>query len=626
MAGEIWRASATRLGAISIVAVACMQAILFDQAYGFSHLMGSELPWYVDHLYHLYQIHVNAALWGQGALTGLDPQFAAGYLGGVTVNWSAKAPTILVWLASGAVTPEFGYKLYIAAAVLSAPLFVCAAARLLGGGAKEILIAGGMGILLWWASYLSWYVTVGMVSYVWGAFFALYVGTAVWDACSRELRVARVLLVSLAAAAGWWLHPHFPLLVALVLVPLLACYYRELPWGRVFAVCMIVGASALLLNYPWLAAMFGTGKGDVDTLTAFGGFQRAVAPLRIVREALGEFGGGAAGAKVNPAFLLLTGVAIAVVDARRRRIAVGLLASWLAAQILAYCGASIEAVARIQPNRIAPASYLLLAVPATWGLTAIVESARYSRGSAWRGVLAVAAAAALLAYPIVETVKEAFPGEHGRYGMPPPQFRNPTPLVDWLVGTIRTQLKPGRRVLLEQSAARVFDHAHMAGLLALLTKAEFIGGPYASNDRTNFKDGQVLGHDIEDLSDAALAEMLDRYAVGLIIVHSEKARRRLAGFPRATALGSLGPAHAFRLESSVDVFLRGHGRVAESQPGRLRLEGLVGKEVVLKYHFLSALRAIPEARIEPYELGHGETPFIRLVDPPERLVLTTARR
>lgn len=602
--------------------VVSIQSALFSLAYGFSSLFGPEIPWHVDHLYHLYQISRSVEFWKAGALTGYDPTFAAGYIGGATFNWSAKAPTFIAWVGAPWLEPEVSYKAYIAASVISAPLLLSAAMYVLGGRAGEILAAGLIGIFLWWATYLSWYVTAGMVAYVWSAYLAAFVASLIWRICAQPIRILGLASVSVLTSAAWWVHPHFPLLLLFFTLPLVL--FVE---ASKFRRALLVGGALVLIasatNIPWFMAMTGGGAASGEGTLALYGYQREIAPIRIIREAVGQFGDGPAGAKLNPALLGGTIIALVLCRGERRKFAIAFTLSWGASQLYAYLGGAVEAIARTQPNRIAPAGYLLLALPAVWGFSELVNRAlTINRFRLQHSLGAAALLTVAFSIPALETVREAIPGSWGRYGLPPPHFRDTTPLFDWLVEVIETKRPSGGRVLFEQSAARVFDGTHIVGLIAMRTSAEFIGGPYASDNLVNFKDGRFLGRQIRDYSDVELEGLLERYAIELIVVHSEESRMRIEHLPGVHFVGKRGPALAYQRALQTGYFQVGSGEVADRRPGRLMLEKLQGEDVVLKYHFFDSLRAIPSATIDA-EISGKLPPFIRLTNPPLSVELTS---
>lgn len=605
--------------------VLALQASLFALSYGFREITGPEVAWHVDHLYHLYQVSLSAALWRQGALTGFDPVFAAGYLGGATFNWSAKAPAALAWLGYPWLDAAIAYKIYIALSVVSAPVCIWLAARLARCSPRESLVAGFLGILIWWATYLSWYITAGMVAYAWSAFLALLLAVLIRNQCLARLRVIPLAMLALVSAGAWWVHPHFPLLVALFAMPLLVAAFG-VKLRRVLTVGGGLAVTALLLNISWLTAMqMGGGLDGEGMLDLYGGYQREVALLRIFKEAFGQFGNGAAGAKLYPILLGASFLSAIGCSGERRRFAISALVVWLLAQSLAYGGGSVESIARLQPNRIAPAAYLLLVLPAVWGLGVFVSRLRANARLGRLGTpVAVALVSALLAYPSLEAAREALPGSHGRYGLPPPHFRMPTPLFEWLEQMVSNERPAGGRVLLEQSAARVFDGAHLAGLLALRTHAEFIGGPYASDNLVNFKDGRLLGRHVGGMNDSDLLALIDRYAVELILVHSEESKNRFARLPGVVFVEARGSATAYRRLSPESLFAVGVGRLVERKAGTLRFDQVGGRTVILKYHYLDALRAVPAHMLAPARF-EALPSFLEILEPPSKFEITTRK-
>ncbi|MFB3081010.1 MAG: hypothetical protein ACE1Y1_04470, partial [Nitrosomonadaceae bacterium] len=72
----------------------------------------SEIPLlHFDSPYHLYQVSVAQELWLDHHLVGYDPWFAAGYVGGVNVNQSARIPALLAMLFTPSLGPIVAYKL-----------------------------------------------------------------------------------------------------------------------------------------------------------------------------------------------------------------------------------------------------------------------------------------------------------------------------------------------------------------------------------------------------------------------------------------------------------------------------------------------------------------------------------
>ena len=67
-------------------------------------------------------------------------------------------------------------------------------------------------------------------------------------------------------------------------------------------------------------------------------------------------------------------------------------------------------------------------------------------------------------------------------------------------------------------------------------------------------------------------------------------------------------------------FVKGSGNV-EAGWNRLELSDLAGGDVILKYHWVEGLSAVPSTKIEAVRLADDPIPFIRLVNPPSRVSL-----
>ena len=577
----------------------------------------SEVPlFYIDAAYHWYNMKLAANLALAGNAVGYDPFFNAGHINGVHYYLSGRFPALLAALLSPGIDEIRLYKIYVFACATLAPLAITAAARALRFTVGEVWIASVLGIFMWWVSYFHWYYTAGMVAYVAGCYLAvLFVALIIQyleEGGSRWILVALGLL----GAFGFFWHPLFPVPVAVAVSAYVAINIRRLNPNRLLAVLFVIPALSLLPNLTWLYPTYRYYEGYVGSTV-----QTIIDPNLLWQEVLGTLHGNAHGSKVYP--LLLLAAVWAFARQAGRRISLALLCAAVAIELLAYLGASLPAVAKIQPNRFAPAGYLLLCIPAARGLSGLFHSWR-DRGS-WvrRTLIGANLTAALLVGSVLvwELAREVTQGVHGRYGAPPPQVRPLGESSIWVMDWLAHRTSPDARVLFENSFARVHDQAHLAGYYAFQAKREFIGGPYPQMHFASSWDGWAFGKPLAEISAERMAEYLELFNIGWIVVHSDAAKRYFDALPGVRADAEHGKLKAYVVDREHSYFVVGTGRVQERGHNHVLFTDIRGREIVLKYHFVPGLRADPAVEIGSVQMLDDPQPFVRIANPPSRLLL-----
>jgi hypothetical protein len=210
------------------------------------------------------------------------------------------------------------------------------------------------------------------------------------------------------------------------------------------------------------------------------------------------------------------------------------------------------------------------------------------------------------------------------------EFEPPaTDVIEWL----RSVVPRSGRVLFEESGDEtdfVYGDSYLGSFLPHLTGHQLIGGPInLYNDRHHFAEfhsGLLFKRGIWRFTDEELSRYFDLYNIVAIVAFHPRSLERL------TALqGLLVPVERsanvvlFRVNREPGWFLSGSGRV-EAGLNRLECTGVSGAEVVLKYHWLEGLRSEPDVRIEPVRLLDDPIPFIKIINPPSRLLARAIRR
>jgi hypothetical protein len=322
-----------------------------------------------------------------------------------------------------------------------------------------------------------------------------------------------------------------------------------------------------------------------------------------------------------------------------------------------YLAASWPALAFLQLGRHTYALYTAASVAGGLALAEVVRrlAARSRLAAIGAAVVLVVGFAYLFAADLAELARlrvvgsRQIEGEAGRPSANVPRIRvvktpflssKPSPRLRWVVDQIRAHVKPGERVLYEESGADLegvpdpYQHGRYSGLLPYLTGVEVIGGPYLhaalKTNFTQFGEGSLFGRSDWDLDFLVRHAALYRpaaivcwspHAVAFCLAHPDlieveaRDERLLPVFDTQTG--------RFYLRSSVLLFgrVRGFGGAAvfgeatmSAEPGRLRIASARAAEldglVVLGYHFVPRLRSRPAVPLEPVRLEDDPVPFI----------------
>jgi len=592
-----------------LVATALVQLVLTAISLPLGELFSATPLLHIDAAHHWYQVHVAAELAAQGRLVGFDPTFAAGYLGGVPYNTSAKFQAVVA--AVSGLSPAVAFKLCSFGAAIVGPLAVPLAARNLGLGAGIGAIAAGLGLILWWASPIHWYHTGGIVAW------PLAVLVASWFAAGLTAYVAgragTWMLVGMTVLGGvmFLVHPMFPVAVLPALAAAAWVFRREVQLRRVLAVAVVVPTACIVVNLPWILAMTqasGMASGQQP-------YQQVVDINMFWRDMLGLPSQGR-GSKFYAVlvFLGLWGV-FATRDRVQRALAGAFFVCGVATVLFADLGSVIRAVALLQPNRFSFQGYVLMLVPAALGIPAMASAARSAGPVRVAAMASAALSAVAILFYLNEVRRELSSGPGGHYGYAPPEARGPGPFSTWALDQLRQETGPDARVMFELSHARVYDDAHMAGYLAVQSGREFIGGAYPYTHFANVWDDWMFGRKVEATPVAQFQAYLQLYNVGWILAHSDSLKRYLADVPNVTPVSSKPPLALYRVGIDHTFFVEGSGRVTARAVNRLDLADLQGDTVVLKYHYLPGLQADPPVQMDGVKLLDDPEPFIRLHKP-----------
>jgi len=575
---------------------------------------------YIDSPFHQYQMAVARQLCEQRRLIGYDPFFAAGYMGGVTFNASAKLPALLECAVDAPTAVAPIYKAFSFAMGVLDPLALVLTGALLGWRCRPLVVLALFSLLVWWTGPLRWYHTAGLVSYAAIACWVLPYAALVSRVCRRP-GARGLAALALGSALGLLVHPLFPVAALLLCLPMvLADLAGHGGPKRVLWVAALAAIAALAVNAGWLEASFAAQ----NFATVEQPFQRLVDPWLVVEEPLGIARTATAGSRLYLAFLVGDAAALALSRGRTRRRLLGMSIGAALLMAWASLGALSHGIAALQPNRFSMLAWLALAVPAAWGTSALIDALAEPRPPAQRrwaaGALAVVAGVSL--FFMRETFNEVFTQRSARYAVARPEVKGEGPISRAIVDWLRADTDGGARVYFEQSMGRIHDGAHMAGSFAAQTGREFIGGPYSHTDFASAWDDFAFGHRLEQISPAAMTAYLDRYNVRWMLCHSAACKKAMAALPDTRWQADIGPVSAYARAAAPGWFFEGSGTVERRCINRVEfaVDG-APDEIVLRYHWLPGLATRPAAAVSARYVGDDPRPFVVVTRPPARFAL-----
>jgi hypothetical protein len=598
-----------------VVATLALQFLLQAYFFPLSEVLTQTPLHYIDSAFHEYQIRIGLALCSEHRILGYDPYFGAGYLGGITFNVSAKVPTLLACLAGSDRSVVPSYKIFsFVAGVLSPPLLVLAANALRFPLSATSLVAF-ISLLLWWTGPIRWYHTAGLVSFVLIAFASPAFGVALIRACMAPAAFSIALVFTLATI-GLLVHPLFAVTVAAVVIPLLPAFAERAVW-RTMGVGGLLLLAAIAANAWWLYPTVA-----LPNIAATQPYQQIVDPWLLAEEPLGIAPTASGGSRIYIAVLIGTIGALLLSHGRCRRVMVGLSVTAGLLILFASLGGALPGAGILQPNRFSALAWVILCLPAAWGLVALFRQ-MFSGAPLGRLMSACATilSAAVLVYFLKDGLAEIFGQDGPRYAVTRPEVKGEGPISRGVIDWLQANTDVSARVFFETSLARVHDHAHMAGIYALASRREFIGGPYPFSNYASAWDGFAFGQRLNEYSPAQLSNRLDLYNVRWMICHSAACKAAMQALPGARVAATIETLTIFERSTSPGYFMSGRGRVVSSSVNYLEIEAEPAPAIVLKYHWVPGLRSYPAASVERLAIPGDPAPFIVVRNPPPRFVL-----
>jgi hypothetical protein len=640
------RSPASLLTAAAILLGVGHAAAILQACGGWAGLTG---PWPIPTHDHPLQFHSSTlapSFFAQsGTNAGYDPAFMAGYPKSILFPPSSTMFDVAAWITQGR-WPAVTYKVMVFLSVASFPFLLLVAARLLDLDPIARLAVVALGLIYVWtnggeAGFPLNYALFGMVPY----FLAIPLALAWLGTFVRFLvrgGVPAGLAAVLLGVLTWMVHITTPFVVA----PAAACAY--------VSACRVRGPDGrpLLTRGRHLAVWWMPAV--IVALNAFWWW-----PGVVLRSELGESGFALAHSEpvlgrladilwkaplIQVALYALTLLGAARL-ARRLPIAAAALLGLLAAGFFwGYAAGFWRAFDFLQPGRHTYALHLAATMLAGAGVGALLSPSPGGRRAASIGwAIGLSLLAVRLFGPsVTESLTHRIGSDHR------PGFlssRPPARLL-WVVEQVKRHMKPGERLLYEESGFDVpgepdpYEGGRYSGLLPWLTGVEVLGGPYlhaaVRANFTQFGEGRLFGR--SDWTEAEFRESARIYRPSAILCWTARAVAFCEAHPELVEILAVDERPMLVLDARTGrpaaitsrlVFGRIRGEEPANRAGDVEVAASPGRLVVrrpsnsaeldapavLRYHYVPGLAGRPPIALRPVTLGDDPVPFIGLEPP-----------
>jgi hypothetical protein len=552
-----------------------------------------------SHAAHFYRIFAAHRLLDDGIhLWGYDPFFMAGYPAGAVFDPDTRGSELFTH-AFSFIGLAYASKAYILLVQLGVPLFVYAAARLLGLGRGAAALATLLALVHWhWGrpflGYLRW---VGMHSYLLATLLAvLGTGLAVrFHDPDHRVRVQCWAGLVIVAAVIGFVHPEGLLLLAPGVV--LAYGFGARRLRRRDHAALGIGLVLLVaLHSTWIEPLVRQrhllsppapgmqlhGAGDLLDLVR----RPTSAPLA--------------------ATLLLAGFGLWRLHRREPLAARTVAGATLWLLVVAALGAWLGPLRRLETARALVPATLLLVLPAGAALQTLLRVVQRPLGGTFV-LLGLVVACSLPAF--LSLVDTRFFYAHRL------DATLPTHLTELLAGLDRLAPRDARMLFESTTPPDAgTDGMPLQALVPIYTRRELLGGPQPDmlplQARFDFGAGALAGRPLADWSSAGFDTLLQRYNIGAAVAWSPAARAFLARQARSmTRVATLYGFDLYTVERPAGWLSGGTGRV-RADYDRIELVDLQGDELVLKYHWIDGLQSTPPVPLERVAVPADPVGFI----------------
>ncbi len=602
---------------LATVSLCALHAVVIGIAMGgWEEMTRDWPPLQADHGIHFHQgVVTRQFLRSTWTTAGYDPSFMSGYPMSIVSDLSSTLSD-LVMLATGD-RPALGYKLHVFGCSVLPPFLMALAAIAWRARPVAVLVVVILFEEFFWID--AWvYANIGMMNYLLSVPLGLLAVAALASYCERGGH-GRWLRALAMCSAVFLVHLTSPMVVGPAgLLAYAAAVIRPKEPGRAFPVSRhvgfwLLGPLILAVNAFWLLPGYLLAETKGESLFAFAhdeGVGRRL--FEIVWS----------GATVKLILLGLAPIGLMTI-ARRRFVAAAALGGFLLAGFgWGYLAGAFRTLDPLQPGRNTYACYAAASIAAGIGLGEVLARLRTSgpgRLDRWVTLTALLLAIHLFGPPLDMIMRDKVFNED------PFLSSRPTPRMSWVVDQVRKHVRPGERLLFEETGKDTpglidpFQSRHCSPVLPEMTGVEVLGGPYlhstVTTNFTQFGENQLFGNPRWDRDFFVRYARLYRPAA--ICCWSPKARAFCSANPDLIrVVAQNGPLLLGRVNGFEGATIRGSARV-EAGPNRLVVRDAVAEAggdglVVLRYHVAPYLKSNPPQTIEPVKLEDDPVPFIGL--------------
>ena len=613
-------------------------AILLVSAYSITLFLKpgeifSNAPIYTDdYAMHLAQcLSTKRFLSSFGHCWGYDPFFLAGFPRGALVNADNKAWELFFYLLSP-LSEGFAFKAYLILFLLLYPFFLYAAARNFNLSRGVSVIASLLALLFFYLSIAIDFVSWGMVSYVFMSYFSIYLFSLFYK-LMECFTWKRYCILALLSSLSLLMHILSPFTLV---IPILIAYCltaKKLSPSRHMAMLLMV-VIILAINSFWLipiAHFFQDKTVRPENYTFTLQINNLYEPVNVYLQQKQ----GILHRKVpqlNNTFmdvmLLLFGIGgfYCLWKERMTKLILPLAGGILFLCAIAYYGSHTAFFAQLQPQRFTIPLNIFLIIPASVGIFIMFQTLLKGKG-----IPALCFSAALLfavlVGPVVKPLKAIV-----SYNLYRLSCEFPAPLTELLSWLEEHTTRDGR-ILLEDSefSREIPKHTYYGGHFPALfperVQREYLCGPRPmypiKHSYASFSAGVLFEKKVEDYSLEALKQHFALYNVKWVVCWLEQSKKVFNQYPGyLVKKAEIDIFSIYEVNKNPSFFLKGKG-VVQSDYNQLALSQIAAAddEIIISYHWMQGLRSKPARKLERVFVGKDPIGFIRIIDPPQSLVI-----
>lgn len=566
-----------------------------------------------------------------GSCWGYDPFLLAGFPRGALANADNKAWELWYAALSPFTGKEVAFKLYVIVFLLIYPFFVYTAARNFNLSREISRIAAILAIFFFNLSLPAAFVSYGMISYVFACFFSLYIFSLFYkllEVMSVRRYIGGCLL--LALLLNMHILSTFHILIPIAVLYLL--HARRIPLQR-HALLWLIPIVSLLINSYWLVPLFkfvqfktfnpDTWNFTLQNRNIFEPLQVYIFQKKSHLYTIPE---------LNNTFmdvvLLLFGV-LGLYCWKQEKLQMLWLpftGGCIAAFMAAFYGSFTAFFPQFQPERFTIALGLLFIIPASVGMYTVGKALLHNRSR--YALLFIACLLFTLLYrPLVWPFGVLYTKKPYRLNC-----RLPAQFAD-LVKFLENNTTTAGRILIEDSeystSSPVHEYfgGHLPALFPEFLKREYLCGPRPmypmQHGHASFTRGELFEKKLAAYTAEELRRMFDTYNVKWIVCWYQESKDFFNRFPDyISSIGVIDKFSIYEVKRNPSFFLCGSGEV-RADYNHLVLRNVVphNNEIIISYHWMVQLRAIPAIQIERVYMGGDPVGFIKIKNPPQSLVL-----